>query len=63
METFLEKYDSKISGILHGFDRIIIKDHIQKYYAGNNFYYFLNKENVLLKDFKAYSLKINKILK
>jgi hypothetical protein len=63
METFLQIYKTKIDGILHGFDRIIIKGHIQSFYANDNFYYFLKKEQVQLKDFKEYALKINEKIK
>jgi len=63
METFLQKYENHTRGILHGFDRIIIKGHIQKFYVGENFYYYLNKENIMLKDFKGYVEKVNEIIK
>ena len=52
MADFSETFNSHIHGILHGFDRIIIKGHIPHFYYGNNFYYFLNQEGIKLKDFK-----------
>jgi len=63
MKKFLEKFDSLINGVLSGFDRIIIKGHLKQFYHNNNFYFFLNKENVQLKDFKQYVLKITDTLK
>ena len=44
MKDFKDKYNNEIYGILHGFDRMIIKGHIFPFYYGNNFYYFLNEE-------------------
>jgi len=63
MTKFLQKFDSYISGILHGFDRIILKSHIKLFYHNNNFYHFLNQENIKLKDFKSYVLKITDDIK
>jgi hypothetical protein len=63
MKRFLQNYSEFIEGVFHGFDRIIIKGHIKHFYHGNNFYYFLNKENVKLKDFKAYVLKVTDTIK
>ncbi len=63
MKDFKDKYNNEIYGILHGFDRMIIKGHIGHFYYGNNFYYFLNEEGVRLKGFKDYALKNNKLIK
>lgn len=63
MKTFLEKYTDCIHGVIHGFDRIILKGYISDLYYGNNFYYFLKKEGVLLKDFKPYALKVTEQIK
>ena len=63
MKDFKDKYNNQIHGILHGFDRMIIKGHIMHFYYGNNFYYFLNEEGVRLKDFKDYALKNNRLIK
>ena len=59
MADFLETFNAHIHGILHGFDRIIIKGHIPHLYYGNNFYYFLNQEGIKLKDFKDYVIKVS----
>ena len=63
MKDFKDKYNNEIYGILHGFDRMIIKGHIFPFYYGNNFYYFLNEEGIRLKNFKDYALKNNKLIK
>ena len=55
MENFLKTYHEKITGILHGFDRIIIHGHIQSFFINNNFNHFLYEENTLHKDFKEYA--------
>jgi hypothetical protein len=63
MANFIETYNASIHGILHGFDRIIIKGHIPNFYHRENFYYFLNKEGVKLKDFKEYVIKTTTFIK
>ena len=63
MQKFLNKYSSYIHGVIHGFDRIILKGYIGDFYYKNGFYYFLSQETVKLKDFKSYALKITDQLK
>jgi len=63
MKKFLQNFDDYINGILTGFDRIILKGHIKHFYYNNNFYYFLSQENVKLKDFKSYVLKVTADIK
>ena len=63
MEKFIDKYSNFIHGVLHGFDRIILKGYIGEFYHGNNFYYFLNEEKVKLKDFKEYAGRVTKEIK
>jgi len=63
MKRFLQNFDDYINGILHGFDRIILKGHIRHFYYNNNFYYFLSQENVKLKNFKGYVLKVTDDIK
>ena len=58
MQKFLNKFNSKIHGIIHGFDRIILKGHIGSFYQKNGFYFFLSMEEVKLKDFKEYVQKV-----
>lgn len=63
MASFIETFKESIHGILHGFDRVIIKGHIPNFYHRDNFYYFLNKEGVKLKDFKEYVIKTTTSIK
>lgn len=63
MANFIDTFKESIQGVLHGFDRIIIKGHIPTFYYGNNFYYFLDKEGVKLKDFKDYVIKVTTSIK
>jgi hypothetical protein len=63
MKRFLLNYGKFIDGVLHGFDRIIIKGHIKHFYHNNNFYYFLTQEHVQLKDFKEYVLQVTDRIK
>ena len=60
---FSTTFKNSIYGILHGFDRIIIKGHIPHFYHGNNFYYFLDQEGIKLKDFKDYVIKVTTSIK
>jgi len=61
--NFSETFKKSIYGVLHGFDRIIIKGHIPHFYYGNNFYYFLDQEGIKLKDFKHYVIKVTNSIK
>ena len=61
--NFTETFNKSIYGVLHGFDRVIIKGHIPHFYYGNNFYYFLDQEGIKLKDFKHYVIKVTDSIK
>jgi hypothetical protein len=61
--NFSETFEDSIHGLLHGFDRVIIKGHIPHFYYGNNFYYFLDQEGIKLKDFKDYVIKVTGSIK
>ena len=63
MKKFLQSNSGKINGILQSFDRIIIKGYIKPFYYSTNFYYFLTKENIQLKDYKDYVLKVTNRIK
>ena len=63
MKKFLQNFDDYINGILSGFDRIILKGHIKHFYYNNNFYFFLNQQNIKLKNFKSYVLKVTDRIK
>ena len=63
MEKFINQFKEDISGILRGIDRIMLKGYITDFYHNNNFYYFLSKEQVQLKDYKEYVIKITSKIK
>lgn len=63
MKNFLKKFNQKIHGVIHGFDRIILKGHIVNFHQKNGFYYFLSMEGVKLKDFKDYVQKVTSKMK
>ena len=63
MEKFITQFKEHISGVLRGIDRIMIKGYITEFYHNNNFYYFLSKGQVQLKDYKEYVLKITSKIK
>lgn len=51
----ISQHPEKIKGVLHTFDRIMIKGHLTSLYNPNNQKYLLNGEKVLFKDFGTYS--------
>ena len=63
MKRYLFTYKDYIETVLYGFDRIIIKGHIKYFYHPNYFYYFLAHENIKLKDFKPYVLRVTHKIK
>jgi hypothetical protein len=46
MEKFLERYHSKITGVLSTFDRMIFKGHILPFFQRRNRHYYLFQEKV-----------------
>lgn len=54
----IENYQDKIKGVLHGFDRIIFKGHIRQFFSPSGRKHFMSMENILLKDYREYSMKI-----
>jgi hypothetical protein len=63
MQKFIDKFSESIYGVIHGFDRIILKGYIGDFYYGNGFYYFLSKEAVKLKGFSEYAQKVTRQIK
>ena len=59
MEKFLERYDSKISGVISTFDRMIFKGHILSFFQRGNRHHYLFREKVLFKDFGKYAKKVS----
>ncbi len=54
MTTFESIHQDEILGSLSGFDRVIIKGHLQQFYPDGAMKRFLWKEDVLLKEYKEY---------
>ena len=59
MEKFLERYDSKISGVISTFDRMIFKGHILSFFQKGNRHHYLFQEKVLFKDFGKYAKNVS----
>ncbi|MBV6518582.1 MAG: hypothetical protein DCC43_06605 [Candidatus Brocadia sp.] len=60
METFLERYDSKIGGAISTFDRMIFKGHILlSFFQKGNRHHYLFREKVLFKDFGKHTKKVS----
>ena len=63
MKAFINKYSSKIKGMLSGFDRIVIKGTLKRLSYVEGMLSFLLTEKVLLKDFGNYVEKKTKEFK
>lgn len=63
MEQFLSIHQEAIVGTLTMYDRIIFKGHLNRLFIRNSFERFLNKQDVLLKDFGTYVVKTTEELK
>ena len=63
MEKFLERYHSKITGVLSTFDRMIFKWHILPFFQRRNRHYYLFQEKVLFKDFGTYAKKVSEVIR
>jgi hypothetical protein len=63
MEKFLERYHSKITGVISTFDRMIFKGHILAFFQKSQRHWYLFQEKVLFKDFKKYAQKTSERVK
>ena len=63
MEKFISKHQNEIDGTLSMYDRIIFRGHLTGLYRPDGFKRFLDKQGVLLKDFKAYVTNTTEELK
>jgi len=63
METFLSIHQDSIVGTLTTFDRMIFKGHLTMFYPNGAFGRFLNRQGVLLKDFKPYVETVSQQIK
>lgn len=50
---FTEQHSPEILGILHGFDRILIRGTVTNFFYPNGMMYYLSRTDTLLKDFPA----------
>ena len=60
--NILEQNKEKINGVLETFDRMIINGYLMGLLNYNQFSYYLNQNNVLLKDFDKFALEKTKEL-
>jgi hypothetical protein len=60
MDTFLSIHQKSVFGSLTMFDRLIIKGHVTMLYPNGAFVRWLNRQGVLLKDFKPYVEDVSK---
>ena len=56
MDKFLSRYESLVTGVLSGFDRIVFHGTLQPLIRKLCMYYFLKDAGVQLLDFKRFSL-------
>ena len=63
MDTFQSIHQDSIIGTLTTFDRMIFKGHLTMFYPNGAFARFLNRQNILLKDFKPYVETVSQKIK
>ncbi|MEI6291531.1 MAG: hypothetical protein WCP19_13965 [Chloroflexota bacterium] len=63
MDTFESIHQDSIIGTLTTFDRMIFKGHLTMFYPNGAFGRFLNRQSVLLKDFKPYVETVSQQIK
>lgn len=63
MEKFLERYSSKITGVLSTFDRMIFKGHILSFFQRSSRHHYLFQEKVLFKNFGTYAKRVSEVIK
>lgn len=57
MKTFLHKYSAYVTGVLKGFDRLVLRGTLRKIVYPVGMMAFLHDQGVLLKDFGKYVQK------
>jgi hypothetical protein len=63
MTRFVEKYNSKLVGVISGFDRLVLKGTLRPLSYPAGMMNFLYEKQVLLKDFGAYAQEVSEQLK
>jgi hypothetical protein len=55
MESFLQRFAPLVSGVLHGFDRLVFRGSLRSVVHGQRMMVYLSRIGVLMKDFKAWA--------
>lgn len=63
MKRFLKRHESRIDGMIAGFDRILFRGTLRSICYPDGLNWFLCRQGVLLKDFKQFSLKLSRAVK
>ena len=63
MNRFVEKYSSKLVGVISGFDRLVLKGTLRPLSYSAGMMNFLYEKQVLLKDFGCYAQEVSELLK
>jgi len=63
MNQFVEKYSSKLVGVISGFDRLVLKGTLRPLSYPAGMMNFLYEKQVLLKDFGCYAQGVSELLK
>jgi hypothetical protein len=63
MKRFLKRHESRIEGMIAGFDRILFRGTLRSISYPEGLNWFLCRQGVLLKDFKQFSLKLSRAIK
>jgi len=63
MNRFVEKYSSKLVGVISGFDRLVVEGTLSSLSYPAGMMKFLYEEEVLLKDFGAFAQEVSELLK
>jgi len=62
MDTLLNRFITKVKGVITGFDRIVFKGMLRPIMYADGMQYFLQSHDVLNKDFKAYAVRQSKAI-
>jgi len=55
MQSFLQRFGSLVSGVLHGFDRLVFRGTLRSVVHGRRMMVYLSRMRVLMKDFGAWA--------
>lgn len=60
---FLTRYKEQLSGVLHGFDRLIFSGHLTSFFPDKGMYYYLSRKGVRLTGFKTFMAQETQFLR